>query len=86
MHMDTTTEHTKRRAINLTIREDVLKEAKELSLNTSRAAEKGIADAVKKAKEEAWVRDNWDAIQAYNKRIREQGLPIKAWWMRDGQV
>lgn len=84
--MDTTIEPAKRKAINLTIREDVLKEAKALSLNTSRAAEKGIADAVKKAKEEAWVRDNWDAIQAYNERIRKEGILIKAWWMRDGEV
>ena len=33
---------SKRRPINLTIRKDVLKEAKALKLNTSKAAEAGI--------------------------------------------
>jgi len=39
----------KRRPINLTIREDVIRQAKSLELNTSKAAEAGIVKAIKDA-------------------------------------
>ncbi|PSJ15721.1 type II toxin-antitoxin system CcdA family antitoxin [Nitrosomonas supralitoralis] len=42
------TEISKRRPVNLTIREDLMQNAKSLNLNTSKAAEAGIEDAIKK--------------------------------------
>ncbi|MFP4098934.1 MAG: type II toxin-antitoxin system CcdA family antitoxin, partial [Alphaproteobacteria bacterium] len=45
----------KRKAINLTIREDILKEAKDLGLNASKAAELGILAAIKQTREQCWL-------------------------------
>ena len=74
---------SKRRAVNLTIRTDLLVEAKTNNVNASRAAEAGIAAAVKTAKEEAWLRNNRAALDAHNERIRKHGLLIKPYWDED---
>jgi antitoxin CcdA len=71
----------KRRPVNLTIRADVMKDAKAFKINASHEAEKAIVAAVKKAKEEEWIAENWDAIQAHNERIEREGLPIKPYWL-----
>lgn len=71
-----------RRRVNLTIREDLVADAKALGVNASRAAEAGLSDAVRKAKEEAWLRENRDAINAYNERIEREGPAIVADWAR----
>lgn len=65
-----------KRIATLTIRKDLLAEARALRLNISRAAEAGIAAAVKDAKEVAWVKDSQAAIQAYNKRVSSSGLAL----------
>ena len=52
----------KRRPINLTIREDILREAKALKLNASKAAEAGIEAAIRQAREENWRAENREAI------------------------
>lgn len=75
---------SKRRPVNLTIRADVIREAKALGINASRVAEEGLAAAVKRAKEAEWLRDNRAAIEAHNARIERDGGPlIKAYWMTE---
>lgn len=71
----------KKRPVNLTIREDVLKQAKELNLNASKAAEQGIAQAIKQAREQAWLKENAQALTAHNKRIEEKGTLLTPDWM-----
>lgn len=73
----------KRRPVNLTIREDVLREAKKLNLNASQAAEAGIAEAIKKAQEQAWLKENRDALTAHNKRVEKQGLLLNPEWNKN---
>lgn len=68
----------KRRVVRLAIRSDLLREAKALNLDVSRAAEAGIEPAIKKAKEDAWLAQNKDAIDAHNARIDAQGTPKTA--------
>lgn len=70
----------RRKPVTLTIREDVVREAKNLSLNTSKAAEAGIADAVRKAKGEHWLVENREAILAYNAEIEARGVAIPPLW------
>ncbi|HRP78267.1 MAG TPA: type II toxin-antitoxin system CcdA family antitoxin [Aquamicrobium sp.] len=65
-----------RKAANLSIDADLLAEAKALSVNISRAAEAGIADAVRKEKERAWKEENREAIEGWNRYFREHGLPF----------
>jgi antitoxin CcdA len=58
-----------RRAVNLTIRADLLEEAKQLKLNASQAAEAGLLEAVRRARVETWRRENAAAIDDYNRRV-----------------
>ncbi len=85
MTMDTTLNRppSKRRPVNLTIREDVLKEAKTLNLNASQAAETGILAAVKQAREQKWLKDNHEALLAHNRRIDKTGILLTPAWARD---
>lgn len=76
-------EALKRRPVNLTIREDILREAKELNLNASKAAESGIMAAIKKAQEDLWLEQNQKAIVAYNQEIEKRGLLLKPSWLKD---
>ncbi len=71
---------TRRRRVTLTIRADLMTEAKALNLNASRAAEAGIEQAGKRAKETAWLADNAAAIAAYNERIARDGLTLVPGW------
>jgi antitoxin CcdA len=74
---------SKRRRINLTIREDVISDARRLSINVSQAAEAGIAAAVRTAQESAWLEENSEAIKAHNERIDREGVLITPDWARD---
>ena len=72
---------SKRRPVNLTIREDILKKAKDLSLNASKAAEYGILLAIKAEREKQWLEENKEAISAHNERIEREGTLLKPAWM-----
>jgi antitoxin CcdA len=80
MHTHSEQSLSKRRPVNLTIREDVLIEAKSFKLNASKAAEAGIINAVKEAKSKEWLETNKQALQAHNKRIAEEGTLLKPKW------
>ncbi|MEO0467532.1 MAG: type II toxin-antitoxin system CcdA family antitoxin [Pseudomonadota bacterium] len=71
----------KRRSINLTISEDIIADAKALELNASQAAEAGLAEAIRKAKEKKWLEENRAAIEAHNERVEKHGtmLPAPGW-------
>jgi antitoxin CcdA len=70
--MSTTTVRTRirRRPVNLSIREDLVAAAKELGINASQAAEQGLAAAVRTAKEQAWLKENAEAIEYWNNWVR----------------
>lgn len=70
-----------KKPITLTVRAGLVKEARTLGINTSKAAEDGIAAAVKRAKERAWLEENKAAIQAHNERIEKHGTLIKPIWL-----
>lgn len=73
---------SKRRPVNLTIREDILDEAKSLKLNASRAAERGIAEAVRRAKAQSWRAENASAIAVHNGRIEQDGTLLAPQWSK----
>ncbi|WP_339826585.1 type II toxin-antitoxin system CcdA family antitoxin [uncultured Parasphingorhabdus sp.] len=76
-------QNPKRRPINLSIREDILSEAKALKLNASKAAEAGIAAAIKQAREDNWLAENQDTIAAHNQRVAESGPLLVPDWADD---
>jgi antitoxin CcdA len=84
MKMETHENHgTKRRPVNLTIRADIMREAKMLNLNASQAAEAGLIAAIKKAHELKWLKENGKALQAHNERIDKTGPLLTPAWARD---
>ena len=70
----------KRRSINLTVREDIVEAAKALKLNTSRAAEAGIIEAIRKQQAKAWRKENRAAIEAHNARVESAGVLLTPGW------
>lgn len=66
-----------RRSTNLTIDADLLGEARTLKVNLSRAAEQGIAAAVKAEREQRWKEENREAIESSNRWVEEHGLPLE---------
>jgi antitoxin CcdA len=73
----------KRRPVNLTIREDILRDAKALKLNASKAAEAGIEAAIQQAREANWLVENRDTIAAHNQRVTESGPLLVPDWADD---
>lgn len=80
---DEITQGSKKVPISLTVRADLIREARSMRLNTSRAAEVGIELALKKAKEDAWLSNSKAAIDAYNNRIQKSGTLLKPVWLQD---
>lgn len=83
MRTEHPSEQPRRRPVNLTIREDIIFSAKELGVNASKAAEEGIVDAVRKAKEQEWLVLNRGAIKAHNERVDREGVVLKPYWLDD---
>ncbi len=81
MYTSSGTETLKRRPINLTIREDILRDAKDLNLNASKAAELGIFNAVREARAQAWLEDNKHALMAHNQRVEKEGPLLTPDWI-----
>lgn len=67
---------TLRRAANLSIDSDLIDQAKALSINLSRAAEDGIANAVRKERERQWLEENREALESSNEWVEKNGLPL----------
>ncbi len=64
-----------RRPTNVSLRADLIEEAKSLDINISQACEIGLADEVKKAREARWLANNLPALEAWNEWVREHGIP-----------
>lgn len=56
--------------------EALLAEARALKLDIARAAEAGLAQAIKVEKERLWRTENADAIRAANEYFEKHGLPL----------
>lgn len=65
-----------RKPANLSLDSDLVSQARDLQINLSRAAEEGIARAVKGERERLWRIENAEAIEASNKYVEEHGLPL----------
>lgn len=65
-----------RRPTNLSLDSVLLSEAKTLGINVSRSAESGIAEAVKRCKEQRWLQENAAALESSNAYVEANGLPL----------
>ncbi|AYG57699.1 type II toxin-antitoxin system CcdA family antitoxin [Rhizobium jaguaris] len=67
---------TARKAANLSLDESLVSEARGLKINISRAAEDGIARAIKAERERLWLLENAEAIEQANAYVEKHGLPF----------
>ncbi len=63
-----------KKAANLSIRADLLEEARAFKINLSQTLEAALQAEIKKEKERRWREENRAAIEAYNREIAEHGL------------
>ena len=63
-----------KKAANLTVRADLLEEARAYRINLSQTLETALQAELKKEKERRWLEENRVAIDAYNRELAEHGL------------
>ncbi|MFN6960784.1 MAG: type II toxin-antitoxin system CcdA family antitoxin [Rhodocyclaceae bacterium] len=63
-----------KKAANLSIRADLLEEARAYKINLSQTLEAALQAELKKEKERRWREENRAAIEAYNRFIEKHGL------------
>jgi antitoxin CcdA len=63
-----------KKAANLSVRADLLAEARAYKINLSQTLETALQVELKKEKERRWLEENRAAIDAYNREIAEHGL------------
>jgi antitoxin CcdA len=71
-----TTARAPRRSTSLTLDGRLLDEARELGVNVSRAAEDGVALAIRAARARRWREENVAAIDDYNRFVDARGVPL----------
>ncbi|QKC86036.1 MULTISPECIES: type II toxin-antitoxin system CcdA family antitoxin [Mesorhizobium] len=65
-----------RQPANLSIDSNLMREAKGLDVNVSRAAEAGIAEAVAAEKTRLWKLENRATMDAWNDYVEKNGIPL----------
>ena len=64
-------------AVNLSISDAILREARALKLNLSQVLEEGLRERLKRRRAEKWLEENRAAIEHFNARIERDG-PLNA--------
>ncbi|MDQ8755045.1 type II toxin-antitoxin system CcdA family antitoxin [Sphingosinicella sp. LHD-64] len=65
-----------KRATNVSLRSDLIDEAKKLGINISEACEQGLEKEVARSRREVWLEQNREAIEAANAWVEKHGLPL----------
>ncbi len=68
------TNKNRRKPVNLSLRADIVDQAKELGINVSQIAETALADEVRRTNEALWLEENANAIKEHNERADRQGM------------
>lgn len=63
-----------KKAANLTVRADLLEEARARNINLSQTLETALQSEIKKRRENEWLEQNKEAIAAYGRLIEREGL------------
>lgn len=63
-----------KKACNVSINQDLLREARALGINLSQAMEGRLAELVREAKAQAWREENKEAIESHNRHVEKHGL------------
>ena len=68
-----------KRAVNLSLSNDVLEAAKQLDINISQVCDSYLREVVRREQERKWREDHAVFISAYNATIEAEGLPLDEW-------
>jgi len=60
--------------VNLRVNSDLLRQAKALNINLSKALERQLAGMAREARARQWLEENKSAIDDYNARIEKRGV------------
>lgn len=63
-----------KRAVNLRINESLIAQAKAMNINLSQTLESSLLEILREKQRAAWLKDNKEAVDAYNQRIEQHGL------------
>jgi len=63
-----------KRAVNLRIDESLIDQAKTMHINLSQTLETSLVEILREKQRVAWLDDNREAVEAYNRRIEKRGL------------
>jgi antitoxin CcdA len=64
---------TKKKAVNVSIKSDLLEAARAADINISATLEAALAEQLRIRKRERWRADNAEAIEAYNSDVDDNG-------------
>lgn len=62
-----------KKATNLSLNSDLLKRTRALNINLSATLEEALKDKLKSIEAKKWVKENKNAIKAYNDFVEENG-------------
>lgn len=67
-------EKSAKRAVNLRINKKLIDQAKSMHINLSQTLETSLVEILREKQKEAWLKDNRDAVDAYNEHVEKQGV------------
>jgi len=62
-----------KKATNLSVNSDLLKQARELKINLSSTFEQALSELIKAKQKEKWISLNKESINAYNNYVEQNG-------------
>ena len=65
-----------KQATNVSLRADLVVEARDLGINVSKACDRGLALAIAEEKSRRWLEESKEAIQSSNAYVAKHGLPL----------
>ena len=63
-----------KKATNITINADLLREAKSLGINLSQTFEKHLGEVIREARRSKWLEENREALEEHNAYIERHGV------------
>lgn len=77
MNIQSRSKRSSTRPTNLSLNAALVDEAKEMGVNISLAATRGLEQAVAEARRERWTAENRSALDSYNSYVEKHGLPLE---------
>ena len=67
-------EKAPKKATNLSINSELLRQAKKLNINLSATLEAVLQELIRSKQRELWKQENKQAIEVYNKHVQDHGV------------